>query len=310
MNKFTKAFLIAGGICLGAGIIVTGIAFGLAKKNGMGDTGSYEKISTTITDSFENLHIEEVSHDIKFVISEDDSVKVEYWDTENLIHDLKVENDTLTLTYQNSKHWWDWISVGIPGITEPASDTPHDTIIYLPEDEYKNLKIEGVSSNVNIPEGYIFEDITINTVSGEITFKSEATGNVKINTTSGNLNEISINGISATINTVSGDIYISDSELTGSLVIDTTSGGVDLTNITAAATDINTISGDINLVNYASDNTSIDTTSGDIEAIVVGEYNISFDSVSGDQNISCNNISDGSRFAVNTVSGDLNVREA
>lgn len=310
MNKFTKTFLIAGGICLSAGIIVTGIALGMARKSGMADQGSYEKISTTITDNFENIHIEEISHDIKFVISDDDSVKVEYWDNESLIHDLKVEDDTLTLTYKNSKHWWDWINIGIPGITEPVNNTPHDTIIYLPEDEYKDLKISGVSSDVIIPEGFIFEDISIDTVSGEITCQSEAVGNVKVETTSGNLNEISINGISATVNTVSGDVHISNSDLSGSLVINTTSGEVALTDINISAVAINTTSGDINLVNYSSDNTSIDTTSGDIDAIVIGDYNIAFDSVSGDQNISCNNISDGARFTVNTVSGDLTVRAA
>lgn len=310
MNKFTKTVLIAGGVCLGAGLIIVGIAAGLARKNGAEAATTYEKITVSVTEDFENIHIEEVSNDVKIVISDTDAITVEYWDNSKLTHSCKVENDTLHISYKNSNHWYDFISVGIPGITEPANDEPHDTIIYLPEGEYGNFRVDGVSADINVPEGYTFGDITFNTVSGDISCLSESTGDLEVNTTSGCLQEIYVNGISGKINTVSGEVNISDSTLSGSLVIDTVSGDIKFTNVTTAATSINTTSGDIVMNGYSSGNTSIDTTSGDIEASVVGTYNIDFDSVSGDSQISCNNMTDGSRFTVNTVSGDLTVREA
>ena len=307
MNKFTKTVLIAGGVCLGAGLIIVGIATGLARKNGESAADTYEKISVSVTEDFENIHIEEVSHDVKIVISDTDAITVEYWDNSQITHTCKVENDTLHVSYKNSQHWYDFIQVGF---TDSGTDEDHSTVIYLPEGEYGNFRVDGVSADINVPEGYTFGDITFNTVSGDISCLSESTGDLEVNTTSGCLQEIYVNGISGKINTVSGDVNISDSTLSGSLVIDTVSGNIKFTNVTTAATSINTTSGDIVMNGYSSGNTSIDTTSGDIEASVVGTYNIDFDSVSGDSQISCNNMTDGSRFTVNTVSGDLTVREA
>ena len=310
MNKFTKTFLIAGGVCLGAGLIITGIAAGLAHKNGVDASNTYEKLTVSVTEDFDNIYVEEVSNDVKFVISDTDTVTIEYWDNSQLTHEVKVDNDTLKVSYKSYSHWYDFIQVGIPGVTTPLKEEEHDTIIYLPEGEYGNLRVDGVSSEVQVPEGYTFNDITVNTVSGDISCSSESTGNVEINTTSGNLNEIYVNGISGKVNTVSGEVRISDSNLSGSLVIDTVSGDITLNNVNTAATSINTTSGDILMNGYSSDNTSIDTTSGDIEASVTGTYHITTDTLSGDVNINCNNTSDGSRFDVNTVSGDVTVREA
>jgi len=310
MNKFTKGLLITAGACLGTGIIITGIAIGLTKKNGQATTDSYEKITVTITDDIENINIEEISHDIKIEKASDDNITVEYWDNSSFIHDVKADGGTLKVTFKNSKHWYDFITIGIPGITKTSSDENHDTIIYLPEGVYGDLAVSAVSSDINIPDGYTFEDVDFNTVSGEISCASESTGNVNVNTTSGNLNEMYINGISAQINTVSGDVFLSESTLSGSVVIDTTSGEVQLTNVTVGACDINTTSGDILLNSYSGSNTTINSTSGDITAIVSGTYHVSYDTLSGDSNITCDNVSDGANFRVDTVSGDLTVSEA
>lgn len=310
MNKLTKVLLITAGACIGAGVIITGIAVGLTKKSGKAAANTYEKLSLTITDDIENINISEVSHDIRIEKASDDKITVEYWDNSALVHEVKSDGGTLTVTYKNSKHWYDFIMIGIPGITETSSDENHDTIIYLPEGVYGDLAISAVSSDIDIPDGYTFEDVDFNTVSGEISCASESTGNVNVNTTSGNLNEMYINGISANINTVSGDVFLSESTLSGSVVIDTTSGGVQLTNVSVGACDINTTSGDILMNSYSGDNTTINTTSGDITAVVSGAYHISYDTVSGDANITCDNISDGANFRVDTVSGDLSISEA
>ena len=309
MNKFTKILLITAGGCIVTGLVITGIAFGLAKKSGKNAANTYEKVSVNITDSIENIDISEVSHDIRIEKSSDDKITVEYWDNDAMTHEVKTDNNTLTITYKNSTHWYDFIQVGFD-FTGSVDEENHDTVIYLPEGVYSDLTINAVSSDINIPDGYTFSDVSFNTVSGEISCASESTGNVKVNTTSGNLNEMYINGISADINTVSGDVTLSESSLSGSVVIDTTSGGITLTNITVGACDINTTSGDIVMNNFSGANTTINTTSGDITAALNGTYNIDYDSVSGDSNITCDNIADGSNFRVETVSGDLTVSAA
>ncbi len=309
MNKFTKILLITAGGCIVTGLVITGIAIGLSKKNGKNGVNTYEKVSVNITDSIENIDISEVSHDIRIEKSSDDKITVEYWDNDAMTHEVKTDNNTLTISYKNSDHWYDYINVGF-NFTESIDETDHDTVIYLPEGVYNDLTINAVSSDISIPDGYTFSDVSFNTVSGEISCASESTGNVKVNTTSGNLNEMYINGISAEINTVSGDVTLSESSLSGSVVIDTTSGKITLTNITVGACDINTTSGDIVMNNYSADRTTVNTTSGDITASVSGTYNIDYESVSGDSNITCDDISDGALFNVETISGDLTVSAA
>lgn len=304
MNKVTKVLLITAGSCIVVGLLLGTVAYGAAKKNGFeAFKTTREKVTTDITDSFSNIEVLEVSDDIVIRPSEDGNVKIITWESEDQYHDIKVDDDTLKIEFKEKAglHFGDF-----EFDTNSSNDPEYGmTIIYLPEGEYEDISITATSSEIAVPENYTFNDVTVTSVSGNISCSAVATGLVKMNSTSGEISDLNIDGISANIDTVSGNIGMTSCDVTGSIEINTTSGDINLTDISTSSASINVVSGDITLNNFESGLTDIDSTSGDVTGSLTGSYKISTDTVSGDINVTCNNNTDGAPFNVDTVSGDI-----
>ena len=302
MNKITKILLITAGSCLGIGLILGVLGMIQARNNNYeAFKSNREKVVTEITDGFENIEIDEVSDDIIIMPSEDGKVIVETWDGDMQYHDVGVEDNTLKITFRNKGSY---ITFDLDFMED---EEDYKTVIYLPAGEYKDFSINGTSSDVEIPDIYTFEDVSISLVSGDIRDSAYTTGTLNINTTSGEVDDLNINGISADINTVSGNINISSCNVSGSIDIDVTSGDVTLNDVTTSAANINSVSGDITFNGFESGATNIDTTSGNINATLIGNYKINTDTVSGNVSIGCDNLTDGASFDVSTVSGDITI---
>lgn len=307
MNKSTKTILITAGICITAGLVISAIAIGLNDKN-PSKAATYKQMTANITEDFSNLNVTEISNSITILPSSDGNVNIEYWDSDEYEHDIRVEGDTLVIEYKDRGAWYEHINIDFQLNKERFEE--HDTIIYLPEGEYGNLNIDGVSSDISISDGYSFGNVSINTVSGAInTGDSSLNGSVEINSTSGSVS-IANASESVDINTVSGNVTLNDSSLSSSLKVNTTSGKVTLNNVSASFTSVSTISGNMNFTDFASDDTDVGTTSGSLNATVIGSYHISTDTVSGNMNINCDNMSDGAEFSFSSTSGDLTITQA
>jgi len=303
MNKVTKVLLITAGSCIGLGVVLGTVGLVQARANGFEAFKSKrEKVITDVNDSFSSIDISEVSDEVEIRPSDDGNVTVICWDSERLYHEVEVKDDTLIVKFEDEQVWFDSFNFDFDGSDEKDYGT---TIIYLPEGEYEDLNINTTSGDVLIPDGYTFGDVDINTVSGGVSDSATSTGIVNVNTTSGCISDLNINGISADINTVSGDISLNTCDVSGSIEVTTTSGEINLKDISTAVAVISTVSGEVTLTNFESDITDIDTTSGDVTGTLIGSYNINTDTVSGDINITCDNLSDGNKFNVSTVSGDI-----
>ena len=308
MNKSTKTILITAGICITAGLVISAIAIRLNGKN-PAKAATYKQMTANITEDFSNLNVTEISNSITILPSSDGNVNIEYWDSDEYEHDIRVEGDTLVIEYKDRGSLYEHINIDIPWLNKGGFEE-HDTIIYLPEGEYGNLDIEGVSSDISISDGYSFGNVSINTVSGAInTGDSSLNGSVEINSTSGSVS-IANASESVDINTVSGNVTLNDSSLSSSLKVNTTSGKVTLNNVSASFTSVNTISGNMNFTDFASDDTDVGTTSGSLNATVIGSYHISTGTVSGNMNINCDNMLDGAEFSFSSTSGDLTITQA
>ncbi|MBO4636160.1 MAG: DUF4097 family beta strand repeat protein [Clostridiales bacterium] len=307
MNRSTKVILISSGVLIGAGIILGGIGLAVSGDRLRSANVEYIRKEEVITEDFSNILMQEISSDIRILPSDDGNTRIVYYDTNLMEHEIVTENDTLKVLYEDNSegtHWWQHVNFNFSFNDDPED---HDTILYLPEDSYGNLSIEGVSSDISVPEGFGFNNIDVTAISGNISVLAAASGNISANTTSGDVILSSGTPSSAEISVISGDISISDMQIAGRLNLNTTSGKMTLSRVDAGSCAFNTISGDITFADFSAGSIDINTTSGDISGNVIGEYHFDVNTTSGEINLP-DNISSGLEFDISTISGDVDLR--
>jgi len=165
--------------------------------------------------------------------------------------------------------------------------------IGIPADYSQDIKISGVSSDINMKSSLknSFTELEVGTVSGDIDIQCTQVDTLDITTTSGSI--------------------IAQETVLGKVLVNTTSGDVELSNIDSedSYVDVNTVSGSVNINYDVLCETYIDTTSGDISLTMPEDsvMKLNFDSVSGDINGDYSTNSAGTYVSVDSVSGDLNI---
>jgi len=306
MLKLTKVLLITGGAIFALGVVVTvGGIFAIrssAKKN----TVTYEKQEVVITDDVSAIKVGEISQDVEIKPSEDGEIKVEYYDADNYIHKVDVKGDTLTVevnALSDNMQWWEMVTISQNWFNDSQS-FDHPVVIYLPEDTYDSAQIDSVSGDVTLPEGYVFNDIKVNTTSGEITALCGSAGEINVNTISGEVKIANSTPSNISVNTTSGNIIFDDMTVGGNTDIDTVSGEVTLTNLETGDISVSTTSGDINLKNLTTGTADFDTTSGEVSGTVTGDHEYDTSTVSGDIVIA-SSVKGEPEISISTVSGDI-----
>lgn len=170
------------------------------------------------------------------------------------------------------------------------------------------------------------------TISISIPYSFNDKGDIKVTTSSGDINISNLSPKSLTLSTASGDIDISNSNY-NYLSINTSSSDIHLNNINAlketklssnsglieftgnpGALSCTNTSGDINVhIKDTLNNTSLSNISGDISLSFPENsgYKINYETLSGEFNSPNNNLSTGDESSIinlRTVSGDINIR--
>lgn len=137
--------------------------------------------------------------------------------------------------------------------------------IYVPESYTGNVNIDTVSGDVLLTEENL-NQLVIKSVSGDVQMNNVTVSNFKFKTTSGDMSLNQFQSSSITFQSVSGDF--DGSGVQGDLTMTTTSGDLDLDyDSTEFQISIASISGDVdlNLKDEAEFDVDIDTISGDID---------------------------------------------
>ena len=274
MKKMTKIILI-----VAAGLIAAGIAlfcFAMA-KNHWNFSKKHVTTTHTVTDSFTNISILTKTADIRFVPT-DDEVKVVCYDQENTAHSVSVEDNTLTVAFEDNRKWYDHINI--------YTDSPTITV-YLPADSYGSLSIDITTGDTVISGEYTFESMDI----------------------SATTEDVELSGI-----TCSGDITIAittgDCELTDvnckNLQFSATTGDLELTRVIAAeALNLNAGTGDISFDRCDAASITAKTTTGDIDGSLLSEKVFSVHNTTGDIDVPQSTA--GGTCNLKTTTGDIEI---
>lgn len=250
------------------------------------ETEHYEKKTLSLSelkdgDKIKSLDLEIISHDIKIMPAEDSIGRIEYYESESFGYNIGTERKNgaavLKAVSEDRKVWYkNLFSFDLP-------DEEKTFTVYLPKGEYDSLKVQAVSADLNIPEGYSFNGADITTVSGDVTLdKTDVSEKTYIKTTSGNIKAEGCSFAEPEIYTTSGDIDLDRTLCAGLFVLETTSGDSSLMDFDCTTAKIKTVSGDIKGRFLTPKTYTIDTVSGDVDVPKSEGGDCSVRTVSGD----------------------------
>ena len=248
----TAASLILIGCILFAGVMTTLQWDFMALTTVQYETNTYE-----IGEVFDDIFINTDTADIAFVLSDDETCRVECHEEENAKHSVTVEDGTLTVELTDKRS-----VIGYIGLNFGSSKIT----VYLPKTEYANLLIRGDTGDVEIPDDFIFQDIDISLCTGDVELCASASGMIKIKTSTGGICAKNISVFSLDLTVSTGKVTVSDVSCGGDVTVAVSTGKTYLTNVACKSVISNGNTGDIYLKNViATEKFSVERSTGDVK---------------------------------------------
>ncbi len=196
----------------------------VAMVTGLSGCGNYaaETLVTNtknITEEFDNILINTTTSDVYFQPSTDGKVSVVCRESKKVYHSVTVEAGTLVIDEVDTRSDIEKLKTNLSLFTRTI-------IVYLPAGEYESLKIELDTGDIDIPHGYKFGSVDIETDTGNVDFESD-TAVLEINTDTGIIKVNDIAAESIKLDTETGDVTIED-VICDRITVDTDTGDVNI----------------------------------------------------------------------------------
>ncbi|MBQ9785174.1 MAG: DUF4097 family beta strand repeat protein [Clostridia bacterium] len=262
MKKATKIALIIACIFVLSGVLVSFsalvmVGFDLSKLNSYNlETNEY-----TVEEEFSNIDLKLLDADIELVPATDGVCRVVCVDDEKVEYLVSVIDGTLTVTYKDTRAWYDHIGISWGG---------RSVTIYLPQMQYDNVRLGTVNGDISVSTPFSFENLTVTTTNGDVALKNLTVQSLNINLTNGDvsLSKTLCEG-RAYIKTVNGDVGIAKSDA-ATVEIKTTNGDVKASFLTSKTFVVSTVNGDVSRPHGTSGGKcKVTTTNGDIRLSII-----------------------------------------
>ncbi len=184
-------------------------------------TERYETREHTVTESFTDIRVAAKTADIRFVLSEEDTVSVTCHEHGKNLHTVTVEGDTLVIQNEDTRAWYEQLGIvsGSPSVT-----------VRLPRGEYGALGIAISTGDVSLPAELVFRSIDISGSTGDITCLSSAIDHVKVKTTTGKITGNAFAAERIDLKTTTGGISVENLYADG-IALSVTTGRVRATGV-------------------------------------------------------------------------------
>lgn len=281
MNPITRKILIAAGILVACGIVLSTIAVamgGLDQKRSGNSMNYKEKTYTYSAAMLKSVDVSDVSSDVIIKGGSENEVKIICYESENDYYNTDYSSDgRLTVSRVVNKNWFDIFASTI---------TRKNTLtIYLPSSISGDLKASSVSGIVSLSNVDVGGSLRTSTTSGSIRISSaSAKGRGQISSVSGGMTIENVNFDALVLNSTSGSIKLSGANLLGNLSVTNTSGYIELDSVTSGDVSAASISGGIRLNAVKGSNFNLKTTSGSVTGFIIGspaDYTVEASSTSG-----------------------------
>lgn len=282
------------------------------------DSSKYVSKTQPVTIDFDRISVELNVSDLEFVLTEDDTCRVELYENEKTPHTVTMDGETLVIRETDERKWYDHIGFQF----DSAKVT-----VYLPKKAYDKLTVVGDTSDVTVPTGMTVSAAEISLSTGDVAFYATVGDFVSIKTTTGDVTVADI-GVkhTATLTTETGEITLR-SVTASAVCFETDTGDVELDNVNCEQLTGKSDTGDISLdnvivtghLNLESDTgdvelercdaatLSIRTSTGDVEGTLLSAKVFHTDTSTGDVVIDPYT-TEGGRCEIFTSTGDIHIR--
>ncbi len=289
-----KKLLVISIVLLVVGAVILAAAFAFVKFD-FKKISSEELMTNTYyaENSFSNIEIDSDDCKVTLIPSEDEVCKIVCTETEKVKFKITDENGTLKIVYQDSRSWVDRIGIFI---AEKTVD------VYLPQNEYENLKIGNSSGGVVISDGLTFSEIQTNTSSGSVKCYADADV-LSVKVSSGSIKLDGVSALEINLESSSGSIKL-DNISSENINLEATSGSVKLDSVNAEKSiTVESTSGSVELNSVSCENLNASASSGSVKLFdVIASDSMKVKSSSGSVNL---NDSDASDIEIKTTSGSV-----
>lgn len=244
-------------IIIGGALLITGsVLFGLAIANNTKNevvTNEYD-----ITDPYNDFNINLSTADLYFESSNSTTTKVVCVERTKEYHDVKVVDNTLTITRHDDLKWYERVF--------SWDFSPRKVTIYLPAKAYGDLNIKSSTGNIAIPSDFSFNKLDANLSTGDVNIKSNVTTLTKIETSTGRISLEEMNTNELNLKASTGDVYLKYANVTTDATVKVSTGRVNTNNFKANNLKINASTGSITLTDtLITTHIDIKTSTGDIK---------------------------------------------
>lgn len=271
-----KTLFIVAGILIIFGMVLFVAALG---SNGWDisqlSTAKLQCNTHSIGKDFHNISVSTDTTDVVLVPSDDGMCRVECYERENMQHLVAVKDQTLEISYDDTRKWYERISFfsfGTPKI-----------MVYLPRAEYSALNIENNTSDVEIPKDFQFGSVNISVSTGDVKCCASTTGNVKIKTSTGDILAQNISAGAVELLVSTGQVQADSVACQGDVTIRVRTGKATLTNVQCKNLRSTGSTGDLYLQSVvAQKQFSIERSTGDVKLDCCDAGEIEIETDTGD----------------------------
>lgn len=222
MNRGIKLLIIIAVVItvLGGALLTIAFAKGAFSDNGgEGVINYHENLG-----AFNSISIDTDTSNIEFVLAEDGKCKVECHEKEKVYHEVKVDNNTLSIVQIDTREKFKRFSM--------FDFYERKVIIYLPAGEYDKLDIKLSTGDTSIIAGYTFNSITINCSTGDTKIASNVNGKIYVKSSTGDIELDHINAKELDLAASTGNVKLTNVTVEEDITISTKTGKKHLTDVT------------------------------------------------------------------------------
>lgn len=295
-----KIWIIIGVSCLVAGLAIFGAAFAAAGFDWSKlSTASYQTNTYEPQGSFHNICVDVITDDITFALAEDGKCKVVCKEREKVKHSVTVKDDKLVISVDDQRKWYDHIDIfelGGPALT-----------VYLPEKQYKELKVSLTTGDVEIPRDFAFENVQLESTTGSLRSDAQITGSLGAKTTTGSVTVGQCTPASMHLSATTGQIDVGTVTCSGAATVSIGTGDVFLADLTCESLTVKGSTSDITMLNtQVQGKMSVNVTTGDVTFEYCDAGELEVEATTGDVEGS---LCSPKIFIARTSTGDVDVPE-
>lgn len=259
---------------------------------------SFEMKTFEVKEGFSDIHVEDAESNVRILRATDGKCKVICPEKQggSVYHTVTVSNGVLSVQRHDARKWYQYIGIsfGIPEVE-----------VYLPKKEYGQLSVRSTAGGIQVDDGFTFESVSLNSVSGSVRMYSEVKKVLTAESTSGRVTIENASPETLAAKSSSGRILLSHIR-SGEITARSTAGKIELTDVIAEKNlYAKSISGGVALHGCDGGTIKIESTSGSVKGTILSDKIFIANSTSGRVDVPRSAV--GGECEITTTSGRIDI---